>query len=182
MEPKKSNAGIWWTVIIVIVIIIIVALVWHSSSQPAVTPATTAPVTTTSEGTPGSTASGGGLTVDLHRTYSSAMAMTLIQVDSPADDVILASSSLSVTGEASSTWFKNDAFPISLVDDNGKVLATGVGMAQGSADISKPVPFTGTITYTMQPAGLIGYLVLTDGNASSSAAMNQWVKIPVVFN
>jgi hypothetical protein len=98
-------------------------------------------------------------------TYKNASS-DMIRVSNPPPGAVTGKS-FKVTGEARGNWYFEASFPITVLDRNGKVLATAVAQAQGdwmttnfvpfSVDIAVPQSYIGPATLVLQkdnPSGL----------------------------
>ena len=103
----------------------------------------------------------------------------MISVTSPLPKAKI-SSPLSIEGAARGNWYFEASFPISLVDANGTVVASGVGKAQGDWMTTAYVPFTSTLTWTAGKA-TSGILILKRDNPSGLKENDASVSIPVRF-
>ncbi|MEI6863857.1 MAG: Gmad2 immunoglobulin-like domain-containing protein [Candidatus Adlerbacteria bacterium] len=90
-------------------------------------------------------------------------------------------SPLVVTGTARGSWYFEASAPVELRSATGAVIAQGHVTAQGDWMTSEYVPFTATLTFTAQPAGTVGTLVLKNDNPSGDPAREKELDIPVNF-
>lgn len=86
----------------------------------------------------------------------------------------------SVMGEARGNWFFEASFPITLLDKDGKVLATAVAQAQGDWMTTEFVPFTAEIK---APESYMGAatLVLKKDNPSGLPENDGSVSFPITI-
>jgi len=115
--------------------------------------------------------------------YSGTNASTSILVDSiaPGDFV---SSPLNIAGKARG-WYFEGSFPVSLVDGDGLIIASGIAQAKGDWMTSEFVPFEVQIVF-VKPAnasafGNRGSLILKKDNPSGMPAYDASIEIPVKF-
>ncbi len=76
----------------------------------------------------------------------------------------LVKSPLAVVGEAR-TWYFEGSFPVELKDADGKILATGLAVAQGDWMTDQFVPFVAQLEFTL-PSSASGTLILKKDNPS----------------
>ena len=105
---------------------------------------------------------------------------TLVVVTAPKGNSTI-TSPLTIVGKARGSWYFEASAPVKLLDSKGSVIAHGTIAAQGDWMTTEFVPFTGTLTFTAQPAGSVGTLVLTNDNPSGDPAKQITLKIPVKF-
>ena len=92
----------------------------------------------------------------------------------------LVKSPLTVTGKARGTWFFEANLPVTLKDENGKVLAQVGAQAQSDWMTTDYVPFTATLTFdpgTVQ----YGVLIIEKDNPSGMPEFDSSFAIPVKF-
>lgn len=102
-----------------------------------------------------------GIIVDSPRLYG--------QVQSP----------LEVKGKARGTWFFEGDFPVSLLDENGKELASGPAKAQGNWGTDDFVPFRLQLAFTA-PKTKKGLLVFEYPSPKDGEVLRQY-KMPIYF-
>jgi hypothetical protein len=90
------------------------------------------------------------------------------------------SSPLVVEGKARGSWFFEASFPVSLEDDNGQILASGIAQAQGDWMTENFVPFKAELNFT-QPKSTTGLLKLKNDNPSGLPENQEEVIIPLKF-
>ncbi len=103
----------------------------------------------------------------------------LIRVTTPRPNTQV-KSPLAIQGEARGTWFFEGSFPVTLFDENGEVLATGVAQTKGEWMTEEFVPFTVELTFPT-PVGTKGQLILAKDNPSGLAQNADSLRIPVTF-
>lgn len=89
-------------------------------------------------------------------------------------------SPFTVEGKVIGTWFFEASFPIKLVDERGKVLATTIAQAQGDWMTTDWVPFQANLQFNVTektPA----ILVLEKDNPSGLVENNEAMSIPVIL-
>lgn len=92
----------------------------------------------------------------------------------------LVKSPLTVTGEAKGNWYFEASFPVSVQDENDRVLGKGVAEAKGDWMTLDFVPFEATVSFT-KPTTATGFLVLTRDNPSGLEDNDGEVRIPIRF-
>ena len=91
-------------------------------------------------------------------------------------------SPLTVSGEARGTWYFEASFPIEIQDAQGNVIGQGYAQAQGEWMTTDFVAFQSIpITFTAEPTGSAGTLVLKKDNPSGLPENDDQLLIPVVF-
>ncbi len=78
-------------------------------------------------------------------------------------------------------WYFEASFPVSLLDESGKTIASGPATATSDWMTSEPVSFTITLTFPQQPSGSKGTLTLHKDNPSGLPQNEDSYSIPVVF-
>ena len=91
------------------------------------------------------------------------------------------SSPLEISGEARGNWFFEASFPVRLVDENGKELASGIAEADGEWMTENFVPFKATLVFDRKTAKS-GKLILLKANASDLEELDDSFAVPVVFS
>lgn len=105
----------------------------------------------------------------------------LIISATPAPGAVIASP-LIATGEARGTWYFEASFPITIEDASGNVIGEGYAEAQSDWMTEDFVPYMSIpITFTAQPAGSTGTVILHKDNPSGEADKDDWLEIPVTF-
>ncbi|MES2224930.1 MAG: Gmad2 immunoglobulin-like domain-containing protein [Patescibacteria group bacterium] len=102
----------------------------------------------------------------------------LIVIDMPRTGQAIGSP-LTITGKARGNWFFEASAPVELVTDAGTIIARGIIQAQGDWMTADYVPFSGTLTYSVPPAGTVGTLILRKDNPSGEARFDNSVAIKV---
>jgi hypothetical protein len=105
---------------------------------------------------------------------------TLIVAESPLPNTAI-TSPVSITGKARGTWYFEATFPIEIIDAKDNVVGQGAAQAQGDWMTQDFVPFTASITFTKQPTGSVGTIVLKKDNPSGNPANDRQITIPVTF-
>ena len=91
-------------------------------------------------------------------------------------------SPLVATGQARGNWFFEASFPISVLDAEGNLIGQGYAEAEGEWMTTVFVPFESiAITFTPQPTGSQGTVVLHKDNPSGLPEHDDELHIPVVF-
>ncbi|MCC7500504.1 hypothetical protein IT396_01735 [Candidatus Nomurabacteria bacterium] len=105
----------------------------------------------------------------------------LIRVTSPLPEGAI-SSPLVVSGEARGNWYFEASFPIELRNAAGAMIAQGYAQAEGEWMTTEYVPFTSVpLTFTTQPSGSTGTLILRKDNPSGLPEHDNSLEIPVTF-
>lgn len=92
------------------------------------------------------------------------------------------SSPLVVQGEARGFWFFEASFPIRLLDELGRVLATGFGQANGDWMTNNFVPFTSSqLMFSTSTDADEGFLFLEKDNPSGLPQFDDQLIVPVKF-
>lgn len=106
----------------------------------------------------------------------------LIRVTSPTAQSIITSPA-TITGMARGTWFFEGSFPVSIVNWDGLIIGEGVATAEGEWMTEDFVPFTASITYTIDPQTPYnrGAIILRKDNPSGLPEHDDAIEIPVVF-
>ncbi len=89
-------------------------------------------------------------------------------------------SPLLIVGEAR-LWYFEATFPIRLLNEAGREIAVGYASADGEWMTEDWVPFTAELTFSPQPLGSRGTLVLEKDNPSGLPENDDRVEIPVKF-
>lgn len=104
-----------------------------------------------------------------------------LTVHTPTNNEMI-TSPLVVSGTAKGGWYFEGSFPMVLVDSNGTTIATSHVQAEGDWMSSSAVPFTGTLTFPIDPATVgkhFGTLILKNDNASGDPQFDKSVSIKV---
>ncbi len=105
----------------------------------------------------------------------------LVQATSPLPNTTI-SSPLVVSGEARGFWYFEASFPIEVLDAGGGVIGQGYAQAQGEWMTEEFVPFESIpITFTAQPTGSMGKVILKKDNPSGLPENDDQLEIPVMF-
>lgn len=107
----------------------------------------------------------------------------LIRVTSPASQSVI-TSPVTITGMARGTWFFEGSFPISIVNWDGLIVGEGVATAQGEWMTEDFVPFTASITYTIDPQTPYnrGTIILRKDNPSGLPEHDDSMEVPVMLS
>jgi hypothetical protein len=106
----------------------------------------------------------------------------LIVLTSPAPyDTI--NSPVSLTGKARGYWFFEASFPVTVVNWDGLIIGEGIATAGGEWMTEEFVPFTASITFTVDPDvySKNGALILQRDNPSGLPENDNALEIPVIF-
>lgn len=109
----------------------------------------------------------------------SADKSNLIVVDQPVADQ-LATSPLTISGQARGYWYFEASFPVKLLDANGKLLAIKPAQAIGEWMTENFVPFSIELEFE-DPATDTGVLVLEKDNPSDLPESADEIRIAVRF-
>ena len=102
----------------------------------------------------------------------------MIVIDSPLPNDVI-TSPLTIKGKARGPWFFEASFPVRLLDDSGKEIATTAAQADGEWMTEDFVPFTATLTFTT--TAKTGTLVLQKDNPSGLPENDGSVRMDVKF-
>lgn len=90
-----------------------------------------------------------------------------------------------VTGKARGSWFFESSFPLKIIDEQAKVLGTGVAIAQANSLTSDFVPFVGFIEFLpdekLAPSTK-ALLVFTNDNPSGLPENEISTTVPIIIN
>ena len=103
----------------------------------------------------------------------------LITIQNPRPNTKV-SNPLEIRGTARGYWFFEASFPIILVDENGKELATTIATAEGEWMTEEFVPFKATLEFEL-PTTATGELILKKDNPSGLPENDDALRIPVRF-
>lgn len=103
----------------------------------------------------------------------------LIQVDSPQPSGLI-TSPVTIIGKARGQWYFEASFPITILDENGKVLGQGHAEAQGDWMTSEFVPFIAKVTFTKSPTKT-GTILLEKDNPSGLPEHADSVRVLIRF-
>lgn len=103
----------------------------------------------------------------------------IIRIDSPRPNEIVGSP-LVITGEARGRWFFEASFPVRLLDEKGKEIASGIATAQGEWMSEDFVPFTAELEFVLEGNGK-GTLILEKDNPSGLPENDDSLIVPVRF-
>jgi len=88
-------------------------------------------------------------------------------------------SPLTITGQARGWWFFEASFPVVVIDDRGRNLATGIAQAQSDWMTEDFVPFKVTLNFTSSTES--GKIILQRDNPSGLPENDAEVIVPVKF-
>lgn len=91
------------------------------------------------------------------------------------------SSPLKIEGEARGTWYFEASFPIRLLDQNGKEIASTPAQAKSNWMRSDFVPFEATLQFE-KPAENVGVLIFEKDNPSGLPEHAEKVSFPIRFS
>lgn len=152
-----------WFIFLAIVLVAAAAYIVFSKSEKKAAPESKPPVTVQEE------------KKEPEKNYED-----LIRVAKPQAGTEI-SSPLEIRGEARGNWFFEASFPVRLVDENGKELASGIAEAEGEWMTEKFVPFKATLVFDRKEARS-GKLILLKANASDLEELDDSFAVPVVFS
>lgn len=104
---------------------------------------------------------------------------TKVIMETPEAEEIV-TSPLTIKGQVRGTWYFEASFPIEMVDEDGKVLATVPGQARGDWMQEGFVPFEAAMTFNPGNSER-GELVLKKDNPSGEPQFDDEVRIPIRF-
>lgn len=104
----------------------------------------------------------------------------LIKVDAPSPNEAV-KSPLLVSGIARGYWFFEASFPVSLLDDDGNEIASGIAQAEGEWMTTEFVPFKVELNFD-KPSTTAGKLILKKDNPSGLPEHDDKLVIPVKFD
>jgi hypothetical protein len=112
-------------------------------------------------------------------------------IASKADMIVLASpaplasigSPVTLTGKARGMWFFEASFPVVVVNWDGLIIGEGIATADGEWMTEEFVPFTATVSFTVDPAAYSnrGALILKRDNPSGLKEHDDALEVPVFF-
>ncbi len=102
-----------------------------------------------------------------------------VVIETPAYGALV-TSPLTVKGKARGTWFFEANIPVTLKDQNGKVLAQKGFQADGEWMTTDYVPFSGTLEFAT-PETDFGVLIINKDNPSGLPQFDSAFAIPVRF-
>lgn len=107
----------------------------------------------------------------------------LIRVTTPSAESSI-SSPVTIRGTARGMWFFEGSFPISIVNWDGLIIGEGVATAEGEWMTEEFVPFTATISYTVDPQTPYnrGAIILKKDNPSGLPENDDAIEIPVTLS
>lgn len=101
------------------------------------------------------------------------------KINNPRDGVRI-TSPLMVSGSVSGTWFFEGSFGVTLIDDNGEILASAPATASGEWMTTKPVDFSSSLVFE-KPKTEHGSLIFQKDNPSGLDIYDKAVLVPVIF-
>ncbi len=107
-----------------------------------------------------------------------------IIIDQPKSEESF-SNPFAVTGKARGKWYFESSFPLKIVDEQAKVLGTGVAIAQSDALTENYVPFIGFMEFLPEekPAsGTKAFLIFTNDNPSGLPENEISTTVPIIIN
>lgn len=104
----------------------------------------------------------------------------VIRVMTPRANTSVASP-LHIEGEARGNWFFEAQFPVNLLDDQGRLLATGIARTRDNWQTEDFVPFELDLEFTM-PTAERGTLVFKRANPSGLPENDAELVVPVFFD
>lgn len=107
----------------------------------------------------------------------------LIRVTTPTPQSSITSPA-TITGTARGSWFFEGSFPVSIVNWDGLIIGEGIATAEGEWMTEDFVPFTASISYTIDPQTPYnrGAVILKKDNPSGLPEHDAALEIPVTFN
>ena len=93
-------------------------------------------------------------------------------------DVIV--SPVIIRGEARGTWYFEGSFPLSIVDENGLVVGSGVARSLGEWMTTEFVPFEALVSFSL-PSSMMGSIILSRDNPSGLPENDAQIAVPVRF-
>lgn len=111
---------------------------------------------------------------------STPKASSEIEISSPLSGAEI-SSPLIVKGRARGNWYFEASFPVQLVDESGKVLATVPAQAQDDWMTEDFVPFEVKLEFD-SPAAKKGSIVFNNDNPSGNPETAKSVELPIIFS
>lgn len=106
----------------------------------------------------------------------------LIRVTRPTPQSTI-TSPITITGIARGMWYFEGSFPVSIVNWDGLIIGEGVATAEGEWMTEDLIPFTATITYTidLETPYNRGAIILKKDNPSGLPEHDDAIEIPVLF-
>ncbi len=91
------------------------------------------------------------------------------------------SNPIKIQGKARGSWFFEATFPIQLVDVDGNIITSTVGMAQSDWATTSFVNFTAELDYNNASSSGPALIVLNNDNPSGNPDFDQSIFIPVIL-
>lgn len=106
-----------------------------------------------------------------------------IRVEAPREGSAI-TSPVTIQGTARGNWFFEASFPISIVNWDGLIIGEGIATAQDDWMTEDFVPFTATISYTLDPQTPYnrGAIILKKDNPSGLPEHDASLEIPVTLS
>ncbi len=175
-------------VFVFVIILLLATLTWLFAFGPTVHPLrpTPEPVACTMDAKvcpDGSAVGRTGPNCEFAPCPESSPKNDLIRVTIPPAESRI-TSPVTIKGTARGTWFFEGSFPISIVNWDGLIIGEGVATAQGEWMTEDFVPFTATISYTVDPQTPYnrGAIILKKDNPSGLPENDDAVEIPITFS
>ena len=147
----------------------------NSQSSPKSTPTPTQSATKTS-----GTVAKPMATPSQLPTYIDISTTKDILVANPPQNTTI-TSPITVTGQATGSWFYEAVFPIYLYDASNRLIAQGQVRALNDWQTTDMVPFMGTLAFPRQLSGSHGKLILRNSNPSGLIQNAKAVQMTVTF-
>lgn len=92
-------------------------------------------------------------------------------------------SPLTITGEARGPWFFEATFPVTLKDENGNTVASGIAHATEDWMTEEFIPYESTLEFSIneEQKGKKGRLILENDNPSGLEENADSLELPVIF-
>lgn len=105
--------------------------------------------------------------------------LDMIRVTTPRPSMYI-TSPLTIEGFARGMWFFEGSFPVRLIDQNGKTIASGIAYAQDEWMTEAFVPFRAELTFSTTHRG-VGKLILQKDNPSGEPSRDQALTMLLPF-
>lgn len=112
-------------------------------------------------------------------TATASNSNSLITITTPAPESTVRSP-LSISGNARGTWYFEGSFPVTLVDEEGKIIAASIATSTGEWMTEEYIPFNATLSWASTTAKK-GMLILKRDNPSGLPENDYAFSIPVIF-
>lgn len=90
-------------------------------------------------------------------------------------------SPLSIEGKARGNWYFEASFPVSIINESGDVLGSGIATAQDEWMTENFVPFKSEINFSVGN-NTKGFIILKKDNPSGLVEFDDEFKIPIILN